>query len=99
MKNKNQKEIPHCFYLWIQKRLYDMKKDKIKLKEAMFCLNAYRIPKVLRPIIFREMEQLGLIKKVNRFYIRIINIDKNEIDNHNKLYKAVGVWTEYKHEN
>jgi len=87
-------EIPHSFYLWIQKKLAShADHDLIILKkEAISFLHTYKIPKTLRPVIIKEMEDLAMIRTINVSKIKIINLDKNYIEDNSKLYHKVGFY-------
>lgn len=88
---------PLSFYLYIQKKLLDhCKEKKMSYNKALHSLNAgnSRVPKVLFPIILKELEKMKLIK-IQKGYVTIINcnlcdkIKKREI---NRYYQEVGIF-------
>lgn len=84
----------NSFYLYLQKRLLEhCDKDKyIELNQAQFRVQYMKIPKQLFWVFISEMQELGLIERVDRFKIKIINNNHKKLDNLNKLYKEVGLW-------
>lgn len=84
-------------YLFVQRRLLNCSNERkqINYKDARIHITKSRIPKVLFPILIKEMEQLELIKKIDRYTIEIINDEKcRNIDNKNihRVYEKVGVF-------
>jgi len=50
-----------------------------------------QIPKVLRPIVLKEMIDRELIEIINRDKIKILPLDINIEENCNELYKLAGI--------
>lgn len=50
-----------------------------------------QIPKELRPIILKEMEEKELIKRLNRDTLMVLEVDINIEDDCGKLYKICGL--------
>lgn len=66
---------------------------KINRKEFLTKISRhFLLPKNLRPIIIKEMEERGLIKKVDRDHIIVlkqnINIEKDVV----KIYRLAGIY-------
>lgn len=89
----NEEVIPCVFYFYIHYKL----KEKFNVatvlstKETMNFLFEWRIPKEIRPIIIKELEMLGLIKRVNKKTIKIQD-SKFNIEDVREFCKAVGIY-------
>jgi len=70
----------NSFYLYLQKRLLEsVDGDNIlHCKQAESILVNIRISKSYIPILIKELNNLGLIKKVNRDKIEVINSKKSQ---------------------
>ena len=78
------------FYFYIHSKMKDKYLlDVITIKELKSFLFEWRIPKVLRPIILKEMELAEMIKKVNRNCVELLDC---KMDNINKLYEQYGIF-------
>ena len=71
--------------------------NKIITRNEFFCIlgKHYLIPKQVRPLIIKEMESIGLLKRENKENIRVLECDIN-IEDKNKigeLYRKVGLFT------
>ncbi len=88
-------EIPYSFYQWVQKKLAEHADglNCILRKDADQCLRQYKLPKLIRPVIIKELVKLGMLKTISRDKLEIINMDNNFIENTFKLYAAVGIIT------
>ncbi|MCK9429500.1 MAG: hypothetical protein M0R17_05810 [Candidatus Omnitrophica bacterium] len=64
--------------------------DTISVKEWEDGMFQYRIPKDLRPIITKELEMMGLIKRVGNRELKILDSKYNPADLRN-FKKAVGL--------
>lgn len=90
MKGENKK-IPCIFYLYIHSKICERSTcNLIRIKEATNYLHEWRIPREIRVAIIKEMEILGLLKKINKTTFRT---RKSEIDfnNTNQIYNLVGL--------
>lgn len=77
MRNSN---TPFCIYLYIQKKFLEHSQNGILQKSyAMSFLHHYRIPSTLWPAVIKEMENIGLVEKVNRHTIKVINAKRNRL--------------------
>jgi len=63
----------------------------VPVKELNTYLFQWKIPHLLRPIIIKEMINMNLLKKENRFNIKIIksNFDIKDID---KIYRRFHIY-------
>lgn len=65
-------KIPCAFYYYLHSMIYEKAQGKmISPKEAKSCLFQWKIPSEIREIILKELEMLGLIRKINRLLIEI----------------------------
>jgi len=72
----NSKDLPCAFYYYIHCRLYEKHGSKeISMKKARDFLFEWRILKPLRPIIIKELEALGLVKRINKKRLIILKPD------------------------
>ena len=91
MKQSENKEFKGYWYLYIHSKLKERSiNNYISLNEAKNFLFEWRVPKQLRIIIIKELEQLGLIEFEDKYTIRFnrCNID---LDNLTNLYEDVGL--------
>jgi len=51
-----------------------------------------QLPKDIRPLVMKEMEEMKLIERVNRDQIKILKCDINVEEDANKLYKLAGIF-------
>ena len=86
------------FYLYLQKRLHDSSNcfDCVSYKEVMIKMSKMRIPKVLFPVLLKELEEMGLIEIINKNNYRRIKINKCKeiklLNKINKLYNIIGIY-------
>jgi len=70
--------------------------NRIITNKELFCKlgKHYIIPKSLRYIVLKEMEELKLVKKETRDSIKILecSIDLNKESDVNKLYRMAGLY-------
>jgi len=68
------------YYLYLQSRLLESanRDNEISYKEATVTISKSRTPKALFSVLIKEMQDLQLLKVVNRFKIKIINPEKCE---------------------
>lgn len=86
-----KERIPCIFYLYIHTKLAERSTNSsLTYKEAVSYLHEWRIPKHIRIIIIKELELLGLIKRINRDFIELKRPDIN-LDNISELYSLVGL--------
>lgn len=85
-----EKKIPYIFYLYIHSKLAKRSNGFMSLKEAVTYLHEWRLPKEIRVAIIKEMEILGLVKKVDRHSI-IVFPSTFDVTNTNKIYELVGI--------
>lgn len=87
-------KIPCSFYYYLHFVLMSMLLYKntrvISIKELEAGMFQWRIPKALRPVVIKELEILGLIKKINRNEIEIMDSEYNPEDLR-KFYECVGI--------
>ena len=90
-KMNSKREIPCIFYLYIHSKIKEKcRGGKIKEKEATDYLHEWRIPRVIRVAMIKELETMGLVEKIDRAYLRV-NPCVIEIDNVTKIYELVGI--------
>lgn len=88
-----EKETPKFFYLYIHSKLAEHSTNYIISKrDAISYLHEWRLPKVLRVLIIRELEILGLLEKQSKNLLKIKRpeINFSEI-NINHLYSQLGI--------
>lgn len=89
---KGKEEIPYIFYLYIHSKLKEHLNGNISPeKEVRSFLFQWKIPTNLRPLIIKELELLGLIKRENKFLIKFNDSDFNQ-ENVVKYYQQLGLW-------
>jgi len=71
--------IPCIFYFYIHCKLKEKYKAGaiINAKEASDFLFEWRIPTKMRPIVIRELQMLGLLRRVNK---KTMEIERSEFD-------------------
>lgn len=75
------KKIPHLFYLHLHSKIWESSMGEIiSKKEATTYLYNWRIPKQLRHLIIRELEILGLVRRLDR---RTLELSKPNFDINN----------------
>lgn len=86
-----KQEIPCVFYLHLHSKLYKKANGQpIRIKEAKKYMFRWNIPDKIRPLIIKEMEIIGLVKKEG---IRlIIERPKFDIEDCNGYYKILGFY-------
>jgi len=85
-------EAPCIFYYYIHYMLYKKYGEKeITIKKAKDFLYEWRILKIIRPIIIKELEIFGLIESVNKKKIKIKTSNFSE-DGIGKIYKQIGLY-------
>ena len=83
------------FYLYLQKKLLDCRDSEYCFdpKEATIKILKLRIPRVMIPILLKELQNLGMVERVNRYKFKIINYQYcRKLDKLNKVYHNVGLW-------
>ena len=72
-------EVKPCFYYWLQSKFQTLKESDglIDKKKARTFLRVYRIPKIMWNQVLKDMSDYELIECVNRFKMKLINIDDN----------------------
>lgn len=86
------KKIPHLFYLHLHSRIWNNSLgNRISKKEATTYLYNWKIPKQLRHLIVRELEILGLVKRLDR---RTLELSKPNFDINNlkKYEEELGIF-------
>lgn len=87
----NNPKIPMIMYLYLHTKIVENSSNGlIAYRDAVSYLHEWRIPKELRVIIIKEMETLGLLKRVNRDVIEL-NRPKIDFSNMNNIYEMVGI--------
>ena len=65
----------------------------ISIKEFFIKIGKHgQIPKSLRPVVLKEMQEKNLIERINRDTLRIIPIDIDIEKDTTKFYKMVGIY-------
>ena len=89
MNRKN--EFKGYWYLYIHSKLRERTVyNELPITEAKSFLFEWRVPKQLRIVVLKEMEELGLIEILNRNTIKI-NKSNFDFDNINKIYEEIGL--------
>ena len=84
--------IPCIFYLYVHYKIWDLIKGEcISKKEFKKHLFQWKIPKELRPLIIKEMEMLGLIKKRGRYELKIVRPSFND-QSHKEYYEQFNIY-------
>jgi len=88
------KEVKPCFYLWIQSKFQTLEESDglIDKKKARTFLRIYKIPKILWEEIIKEMFHYELIECVNRFKMKLININENPFKTEGIEYVRFNNW-------
>jgi len=90
MEEISKEPIPHIFYLYLHSKLYDgMLTKEVSIKELKEKLFQWKLPRKIRPLIIKELEMLGLIKKKGRFDVIMTKPEFTE-DNLNGYYESLG---------
>ena len=88
-------ENNNVFYLYLQSRLLE-KSDRngiVNIKEACYHIWNTKIPKSIYFVLLKELENMNLISRINRYEIKIINKKKCEkIKKINDLYHRNGIF-------
>lgn len=86
----------NCVYLYLHKRMIESARAynlNLTFDEAWRIIWLTKIPRKLFYNIIQEMENMGLIKKINKFNLKIINEDKSKLLEYpSKLSHMVGLW-------
>ena len=73
----------------------DEKPNILSVKQAESLLARFRVPDVLKPIVIKEMIEMGLLEKVSsrcyRYKLKLISKEKIN-PNISKLYHKEGLW-------
>lgn len=88
---EKQQEIPYVYYRYIHSKIFKNKQGRpVKRKDLWIYLHSFKIPKKLRPLIIKELEILGLIKKNQNEY----EIEQPTIyeENINEYYDCLGMF-------
>jgi len=85
------KEIPYIYYRYLHSKIFQNKEGRpTKRKELFIYLHSFKIPKKLRPLIIKELEMLGLLKKNNKeFELKQPTIYEENI---NEYYDCLGLY-------
>jgi hypothetical protein len=89
------KEKVGSLYLYLHKRLQeDCDEGKcISRKDAAFKILQIHIPRILLPVLFKEMEKAELITRTGRDTFLILHPNSsNIIAKTNKLYDKIGLY-------
>jgi hypothetical protein len=82
---------PCIFYLYLQSKINERAIGGIiTIKEATNYLHEWRIPSCMRIAIIKEMESLGLLKRIDRMNFRIKKLSIN-FNNISEVYEHSGV--------
>jgi len=86
-----KKDIPFVFYRYLHSKLYQKHEGRdVRKKELVSFLYRWRVPRKLRPLIIKEMEILGLIKKKRLiFELELPTIYEENI---NEYYDCLGMF-------
>lgn len=81
------------FYYYIHYMLKEKYREGTVLstKDAMKFFFEWRLPEKIRPVIIKELETLGLIKRINKKSIEINGSDF-DLKDLRGFYKAVGIY-------
>lgn len=66
-----KKEVICTFYLHVHHKISERWNNVVSIKDAKSFLFQWRIPKELRPIIIKELELMGLLKKKGKHLYEI----------------------------
>lgn len=89
---KQQIEFKGYWYFYIHSKLKERSiNNQLNLNEAKSFLFEWRVPKWLRPVVLKEMENMELIKLENRNTI-IFNKCDIDIDNISNIFNNVGLF-------
>jgi len=89
---EKRSEIPCFLYLYIHSRIWEaFSSDKISIKDFSTYLFEWRLPKILRPLIIKEMQILGLITRTGKYEIKLSR-PNFEILEYNKYYQDMGIF-------
>jgi hypothetical protein len=85
------KEFNGYWYIYIHSKLRERSSNNLlDLNEAKSFLFEWRVPKNLRSVIIKELEQLELIEFIDRSTIKLKPC-KNSIEDLTKVYINVGI--------
>jgi hypothetical protein len=67
--------------------------NKVITRKQFFCILGMKflIPKSVKPVIIKEMEERKLIKQENKDLIRVLDVDINLERDYNLIYKLSGL--------
>lgn len=89
---KKEGEISHIFYLYLHSKIWAMAKGKLiserDLKKYLF---QWKIPKVIKPLIVKELILLRLIERENRYTLKINRPKFNE-EELSEYYRELGLY-------
>ncbi len=88
------KKIPKI-YLLLQKRLKDKSDvdNRIKISKAKICIGHTKHPKKIRPVILKELEEFGLVRRINKFKMEVINCGAyKKLEKTGDIYKELGLF-------
>ena len=90
---KKEVKMPCIFYHYIYSRIREKfpRQKEITVKEAKKVFYTWRIPKNLQPVMIRELELLGLIKRKRYFYLELFE-EKIDFDDTSSIYKEAGIY-------
>ena len=87
----NKIKIPYIYYYYLHSMMYEKYGEgEVSIKKARDYLYEWRILKVMRPIIIKELEMFGLIEMVNKKTIKINKSLFNKEDV-SKIYTEIGL--------
>ena len=85
------KEFNGYWYIYIHSKLKERSNNNLlNLNEAKSILFEWRVPKNLRSVIIKELEQLELIEKIDKQTIKLKPC-KHSIEDLTKIYIHVGI--------
>jgi predicted transcriptional regulator len=85
-------EIDSVFYLYLASKLKNNSEDgEMSITDLKWNMFQWKIPEVIKPIIIKEMEKLGLIEQIDKRTIKFLRNDF-DIKNIGKYAERAGVF-------
>lgn len=85
------KEIP-VFYLYLHSKIKENSEgNEMSVANMDWYLFQWRIPSQLKPIIIKEMENMGLIEKVDKKTVKFLH-SNFDIEDLRKVKKKLGIF-------
>jgi len=87
-------EPKDIFYLYLHSKIGEpvMNKDRrMSISEVEFRMFQWKIPKCLKPVIIKIWEQMGIIKKIDRFTLEFQKTKFN-IENMGEIYEQLNLF-------